>query len=152
VLLEPARTVWVDVVVPAGDPCWRDDVADATHVVGEAWAGALRDLGFDAVAAGTGRTRPDPLTRLVCFAGLGPGEVTAEGRKIVGLSQRRTRAWARVQGALLTAGGTATLRSLLAPGLRAAGLDETRPWPPMGLVGPPPPVDALAERLAHHLS
>ena len=27
----------------------------------------------------------------VCFAGLGPGEVTVEGRKVVGLSQRRTR-------------------------------------------------------------
>ncbi len=27
----------------------------------------------------------------MCFAGLGPGEVTVEGRKVVGLSQRRIR-------------------------------------------------------------
>jgi lipoate-protein ligase A len=34
---------------------------------------------------------------LVCFSGLGPGEVHAGGRKVVGISQRRTRGWARFQ-------------------------------------------------------
>jgi hypothetical protein len=34
----------------------------------------------------------------VCFAGRGPGEViTADGRKLLGLSQRRTRNWIRLQ-------------------------------------------------------
>jgi hypothetical protein len=32
-----------------------------------------------------------PWSPSVCFAGLGPGEVTLDGRKVVGLSQRRTR-------------------------------------------------------------
>jgi lipoate-protein ligase A len=35
--------------------------------------------------------RKAPWSEWVCFAGLGPGEVTVEGRKVVGLSQRRTR-------------------------------------------------------------
>ena len=35
--------------------------------------------------------RSTPWSARVCFAGLGPGEVTVEGRKVVGLSQRRTR-------------------------------------------------------------
>jgi lipoate-protein ligase A len=34
---------------------------------------------------------------LVCFAGLGPGEVTVDGLKVVGISQRRTRDAARFQ-------------------------------------------------------
>jgi lipoate-protein ligase A len=36
-------------------------------------------------------------SELVCFAGLGPGEVTVGGRKVVGISQRRTRDAARFQ-------------------------------------------------------
>jgi lipoate-protein ligase A len=35
--------------------------------------------------------RSTPWSASVCFAGLGPGEVTVDGRKVVGLSQRRTR-------------------------------------------------------------
>ena len=38
VFLEPARHVWVDVIIPSGDPLWRDDVAHAFD-----WLG--RDLG-----------------------------------------------------------------------------------------------------------
>ncbi|MDP9389628.1 MAG: hypothetical protein M3Q48_17360, partial [Actinomycetota bacterium] len=37
---------------------------------------------------------------MVCFAGLGPGEVTVGGRKVVGLAQRRTREGALFQCAL----------------------------------------------------
>jgi hypothetical protein len=37
------------------------------------------------------------LSDVVCFAGLGPGEVTIGGRKAVGISQRRTREAARFQ-------------------------------------------------------
>jgi lipoate-protein ligase A len=37
----------------------------------------------------------------VCFAGLAPREVSWQGRKVVGISQRRTRVGARFQCALL---------------------------------------------------
>ncbi len=33
----------------------------------------------------------------MCFAGMGPGEVASAGAKLVGLSQRRTREFARFQ-------------------------------------------------------
>jgi len=36
----------------------------------------------------------------VCFAGLGPGEVTVGGAKVMGLSQRRGRSWIRIQSAV----------------------------------------------------
>jgi lipoate---protein ligase len=38
-----------------------------------------------------GPMRKAPWSDRVCFAGLGPGEVTVDGRKVVGMSQRRTR-------------------------------------------------------------
>jgi lipoate---protein ligase len=95
VLLEPGGAAWVDLVVPRDDPLWDDDVGRAAHWVGEAWTAAL-GMGGTAVHRG-------PLVRtrwsdLVCFAGLGPGEVTvAGGAKVVGISQRRARAAARFQ-------------------------------------------------------
>jgi lipoate-protein ligase A len=95
VWVAPGDPVWVDVVVPAGDPLWDDDVARAFWWLGEAWAAAVRDLGLGSVEVHRGPMLRSPLSRLVCFAGVGAGEVLAGGRKVVGIAQRRTR-----QGAL----------------------------------------------------
>ena len=97
VLMEPGGLVWVDVFLPAGDPLWEVDVGRAFGWLGRAWA--------DAVGAGA-RAHEGPLvssewSTLVCFAGLGPGEVTVDGAKVVGISQRRTRAGALFQCAAL---------------------------------------------------
>ena len=100
VLVEPGDVVWVDVVVPAGDPLWDDDVGRAFWWLGDAWAAAL----------GPGHTVhrgplvTSPWSRVVCFAGVGPGEVLdAGGRKVVGIAQRRTRDLALFQCAALLA-------------------------------------------------
>lgn len=101
VLLRPGETVWVDVVVPAADALWSDDVGRAFWWLGEVWAAAL-GLGPDAVHRG-------PLvssrwSRAVCFAGVGPGEVVAGAGagagKVVGIAARRTRGWALFQCAV----------------------------------------------------
>ena len=100
VLLVPDAVTWVDLLLPAGHPLWVDDVGRATHWVGRAWAAALRSLGVDAHAH-IGPMAHRPWSDRVCFAGLGPGEVVdGDGRKLVGLSQRRTRAGARFQTSL----------------------------------------------------
>lgn len=96
VLLIPGEFVWLDLVVPAGDPLWSDDVAQAMHWVGELWCGALDVLGVQAEVY-RGALEAGPWGRQVCFAGLGAGEVTLGGAKLVGVSQRRTRHWARFQ-------------------------------------------------------
>jgi lipoate---protein ligase len=101
VLVVPGEMAWVDVIVPHGDPLWDDDVGRATHWVGRAWRAALEDLGIGPTEVHDGPLACGPLGRLVCFATVGAGEVTVPGdtgvRKVVGISQRRTRAGARFQ-------------------------------------------------------
>ena len=102
VLLEPGGLVWVDVLVPAGDPLWEVDVGRAFAWLGRAWAEALADAGVPGdLRAHEGRLVSTAWSHLVCFAGLGPGEVTLDGAKVVGLCQRRTRHGALFQCAAL---------------------------------------------------
>ena len=122
VLLVPGEVLWVDVVVPAGDPLWSDDIGVATHWLGAAWAAALAACGVSGATVHRGPLMRAPWSDLVCFAGLGPGEVTIAGRKVVGISQRRTRHFARFQCAALLAWDPAALVALLAP-LRPTAAD-----------------------------
>jgi lipoate-protein ligase A len=123
VLVEPATTAWVDVIIPAGDPLWDDDVGRAAHWVGRAWQAALVDLGVATTEVHDGALACGPLGRLVCFGTVGAGEVTTpDGRKVVGISQRRTRTAARFQCAAYTRWDPAPLVDLLrldADGARA---------------------------------
>ena len=114
VLLVPGQVLWVDLLVPRADPWWSDDVGRAAHPIGELWAVALARLGLDAEVH-RGPMGASAWSPVLCFAGLGPGEVTVGGRKVVGVAQRRTRAGACFQCAV----------SLVAPGaasVAAAGL------------------------------
>ena len=100
VLVVPGNTVWIDVIVPAGDPLWDDDVARAALWLGKTWQATLDELGMAGTEVHHGPLACGPLGRLVCFATVGAGEVTLGGRKVVGVSQRRTRQAARFQSAL----------------------------------------------------
>lgn len=105
VLLVPGEHVWVDVVVPSGDPLWLDDVEAATWWVGETFARVVQGLvgrqGADRERGGVQVHRRGvsdrAAGRLVCFGAAGPGEVLVDGSKLVGISQRRTRHAARFQ-------------------------------------------------------
>ncbi len=100
VLLEPGRIVWFDVVVPA--ELLRavgvgDDVRRSMIWLGDLIAAALGELGI----VGVDVHRDPPVGAAeICFAGIGPGEVVLDGRKLVGVSQRRTRAGSRFQCAV----------------------------------------------------
>jgi lipoate---protein ligase len=102
VLLEPGRIVWFDVIVPA--ELLRvvgvgDDVRSSMIWLGDLVAVAAGGLGIDRVDVHRG---PPVGSRDICFAGVGPGEVVVDGRKLVGVSQRRTRAGSRFQCAVHT--------------------------------------------------
>jgi lipoate-protein ligase A len=120
VLVVPGETAWVDVIVPAGDPLWDDDVGRAARWVGRSWQAALAEVGIGPTEVHDGPLACGPLGRLVCFGTVGAGEVTAAGseggrglRKVVGISQRRTRAAARFQCAAYRRWDPAPLVSLL---------------------------------------
>ena len=101
VLVEPGGLLWVDVLVPAGDPLWEHDVGRAFAWLGRAWVAALADGGASGAEAHEGPLVTNAWSRLVCFAGLGPGEATLDGAKVVGICQRRTRAGTLFQCAAL---------------------------------------------------
>lgn len=102
VLTWPEELVWLDVVIPAADPLWDDDVGRSMWWFGQVWADALVACGAEAAVVHRGPLVSSAWSSVVCFAGLGPGEVLVDGRKAVGISQRRTRRWARLQAAVHT--------------------------------------------------
>jgi len=149
VLVEPAAVLWVDVLVPADDPLWDPDVGRAFLWLGQAWARALADAGIASTVHG-GAMRRSRWSDLVCFAGLGPGELTdGSNRKVLGISQRRTRAGARFQCVVLDAWVPARLTALLAlaPADRDAAAAELAPV----AVGVGSAPDRLLPALLSHL-
>jgi lipoate-protein ligase A len=95
VLVAPDAQVWLDLWLPRGDVLWDDDVIRSSRWLGEAWRRVLLELGVPGAHVHDGRAVHNEWSRLVCFAGTGPGEVITGVCKIVGLSQRRTRHGAR---------------------------------------------------------
>jgi lipoate-protein ligase A len=128
VLLLTEGLLWVDVLVPRIDPLWDDDVGRSSAWLGAAWCTALESVGVDAVMH-RGPMACGVAGRAVCFVGRAAGEVLCEGRKVVGVSQRRDRSGARFQCAVLL-GTDAGARSVA---------------PLVDLLGVEPRVEALAE-------
>jgi lipoate-protein ligase A len=97
VLVLPGAQIWLDVFVPAGDPLWTPDVGRAFRWLGAAAAAALRASTAGEFSVHEGGLVASTWSSVLCFAGLGPGEVLAGGRKVLGMSQRRDRhgAWFR---------------------------------------------------------
>jgi lipoate-protein ligase A len=177
VLLLPGEVTWLDVIVPLGSAGWSDDVHGPMVWLGRHLAAVVeelldellddpRDTGADRPAdgglpAGGGRAAdagldvsvhagPMVTTRwssTVCFDGVGAGEVLLGGRKLIGISQRRTRHAARLQCCWYSHYDPARLVELLAPAARPTVTDLR----PVATVAPviadamPP---ALAARLA----
>lgn len=107
VIVQPGD-VWIDAIVPHLSPLHDDDVGLAFRWLGRVWLDALRPQltgpGID------GRdlhlAEPPPGRRAAgrpffCFADAGHGEVLHRDRKVVGISQRRTRHWTRLQSLLV---------------------------------------------------
>ncbi len=100
VLLRPDEVGWLDAVVPADGPGWTTDVQRQMVWFGQRLVHVLSDLG--GVDPGRLRVHEGPMVRTawsatICFDGIGAGEVLLDGAKLVGISQRRTRGWARLQ-------------------------------------------------------
>jgi lipoate-protein ligase A len=125
VYVAPAAQVWVDVWIPRGDPLWVEDVIDSSAWLGRAWLDALAVAGVNGLMIHGGRLEKGGWGEVVCFASIGPGEVSTNGMKLVGLAQRRTR-----DGALfhtccpLDAAGAELVRLLYLGGEQRRELDS----------------------------
>ncbi len=120
VLLLPGEVTWVDVIVPRDAPGWADDVHATMTWLGDRLATAMRTAAGGAIAAGRltvhrGRPITTAWSSTICFDGTGAGEVLLDGRKLVGISQRRTREAARLQCAWHAEHRPADLLDLLRP-------------------------------------
>lgn len=106
VFLAPGEHLWLDVVVPRGDVLWSDDVAQASWWLGDVWVKTLNALDENNVSVHHESLSSDAWGDLLCFAGVGPGEVVRiedeSPSKLVGISQRRTRDYARFQCTIYT--------------------------------------------------
>ena len=135
-IVRPGAMIWIDVVVPHGVA--PDDIRGAMVWIGERWRRAVApfaELAPSADLTGTVGVAPELAVHsggmvetawsdLICFAGIGPGEVLLNGRKLVGLSQRRTRRGLRIQGLVHCSALTALLPGLLKGELPCADLAE----------------------------
>ena len=99
VWVSPDDPLWIDIAVPADDPLHDDDVVRSFAWLGHCWLEALTAVGLTATIH-QGPADRDPRARAVCFAGRGPGEVSVDGHKVVGLAQRRGRGGAVFQCAV----------------------------------------------------
>ena len=136
VWLAPGEVTWIDVVVPATDDLWVSDIGRSTDWLGSVWVDVLAGLGVDGAAAHPGPLVRTPWSPLICFAGLGPGEIVVDGRKVIGISQRRSRHAARFQCAVLHRWRTRPLVDLLnRPALARTAMAEILDGPggPLGL-------------------
>jgi len=146
VIVAPELQVWVDLFVPSGDVLAEPDVGKSFYWLGDAYAGAIaRVLGQSSESAAIevhrGRAQSTPWSKVLCYAGLGAGEVTVAGRKVVGMSQRRDRSGAWIHSMAVVGPQQGELADLLAgtsEHRRAARaeLEETGLRHPGHLVGP----------------
>lgn len=121
-MLRPGEVVWVDVIVPSGSVGWATDIHRPMVWLGERLSSVFTTLDVEGIAVHRGGIEHTDWSRLVCFDGLGPGEVTVGGRKLVGISQRRTRAAARLQACWYIGYDPAALVRLLDGDVDAAAL------------------------------
>ena len=147
VLLVPGEVTWIDVVVPAGDPGWSDDVHGPMVWLGRHLADELAaSTGEPDVEVHEGAMVTTAWSRLICFDGVGAGEVLLGGRKVVGISQRRTRHAARLQCCWYSSYDPSRLLELLLPGVRPSA-DDLAPVATVPAVVADTIVTALATRL-----
>ena len=155
VVVAPAAQVWLEVWLPRHDPLWDDDVIASSWWLGETWVRALERLGASNLLVHRGRATRTEWSDDVCFAGVGPGEVTSGPAKVVGIAQRRTRHGARFGSLAFLSWDPEAVVGLLAPGAHqattalddvASGIRRLLP-PPLGDLDDSAVVSAVEDAL-----
>ncbi len=120
-LVVPGSQLWLDVFVPSTDILAEPDVGRSFHWLGDAFADSLAEV-LDqsaprhAISVHRESAHKTVWSRTLCFTGLGAGEVTVDGRKVVGMSARRERSGAWIQSMVFLSRRGQDLADLLAGG------------------------------------
>ncbi len=161
VFIDPTTDCWLDLIVPTTSPLWDSDIGRAFQWVGVRWTEVLTAPPLNLQAVMADKPQTSPAGRVWCFADMGHGEVSVGGSKVVGLSQRRTRTWIRIQSMVLGRWPGEQLRQYVDPSVMAnnnpdrfpdlAALDPARVQAGLPLdVAIPDPVQ-LAERFLEQI-
>lgn len=126
--MAPGAQWWLDWFLPAGDPLLVADLARSFDWLGRRFEAAFASVGLPGRIERAVSMAPTSLSTRCCFAGLGPGELTLNGRKVVGISQRRDRHGAWFHSMVMRRDLSDALVDCLgfAPAERAAALAELR--------------------------
>lgn len=91
VLVKPSNMIWFDIMLPRDDVHWTDDVNVSFLWIGHAIARALKTCRVQGITTQGAINQRNQWTSLVCYAGIGPGESSVWGKKVIGISQKRKR-------------------------------------------------------------
>ena len=91
VYLSPANQLWIDISIPKKDRLYNHDLCRSFLPIGSLFLEVLSRVCSLDFEMHSGPLVGGELGRAICFAGIGPGEITIEGAKVVGVSQRRTQ-------------------------------------------------------------
>jgi lipoate---protein ligase len=140
----------VDVALPRGHPLLLADVSESYRFFGEAWVEALVSLGAECRMVDVAEARAltperQAAAREACYAGLSPYEVvTRDGRKLVGLSQRRRGGAALFQSSVYCSTSPAAVAAYL-PSSVATHLTRTASLQALGVDTDPDAVWAAVQ-------
>jgi lipoate-protein ligase A len=121
-VLHDEKTISFQLTLPARHPFISDDIHVNYQRIADLVVCVLAKLNIAARVTPLAESRadhpPDGL-EAVCFSALAPYEITAHGRKLVGLAQVRRRATTALQGMVYTSFDPAKTIRLLPAGLRS---------------------------------
>ena len=100
VLVSPEDMLWVDIFIPQRSKFWIPDIAKASIGIGKIWHDALKRLDLECSLFDQKFSRSEA-SDLICFISRAAGELFVGNRKILGISQRRSKFGTRFQCALI---------------------------------------------------
>ncbi len=87
----PDHYVWIDVFLPFGDVLICREISSSFFWLGTVLVEVLEKIGLQEVQMYRGSFVTTPWSSAICFSSKSPGEVFVANKKVVGISQRRTR-------------------------------------------------------------
>ncbi|MHB8190356.1 MAG: lipoyl protein ligase domain-containing protein [Ferrimicrobium sp.] len=134
VLIAPGAQIWLGIYLASTDVLVERDIGRSFAWLGSALAPVISSWTTQEAQVVIERQPASELARRICFGGLGFGEITVCGDKVVGLSQRRTRSIVSYQVSVLWHDRQSELLSYLKePALDLTGLEPGSKLATIGL-------------------